>query len=93
MACPVRSIGEVAPHKHLKRCETHGIAWVEDGTTGTAVSAHPNISGTGRPRALYGKGARIVSCHGWAYNTSSGVIGGGDLDEIAVTACQCGGTH
>jgi hypothetical protein len=90
----VRTIG---PHAKLYRDRKTGIAWVEDGSSGTGHSAHPNIDATGSVRGMkakgwWGKNDRTVRSHGFIYNidifhTSD------DYDVIAARACQCGGNH
>jgi hypothetical protein len=100
MACNVQTIRTVRPYVTLKRCSIHGIAWVEDGTSGTASSAHPNMSNRHaslkpsrmRARNVYGRDARVVACHGWAYNTSDVIVRSAD-DKVAADACKCGGNH
>jgi hypothetical protein len=84
-------IRQIDKYTRLYRDNT-GLAWIENGHTGLGHSCHPNISDTGRPRIVYGKRARIVYSHGFAYNTDSVVVTD-PLDEIARKACQCGGSH
>lgn len=93
MACQVVTLRDIAPYKPLKRCTTHGVAWIEDGSTGTAVSVHPNSR---RGMAGY---ERPVTCHGWTFDTASlaTTFGGPgmatELEEIVRQACRCGGVH
>lgn len=95
--CTKVFLREVGPYKRLYRCQDHGIAWIEDGSAGIGISAHPNIdssaSAPGMVRLGYwGKDDVIVQCHGWKYNVSHSV-GSEELDEIARSECQCGGNH
>ena len=90
-------ISDVRPHITLHRCPRTGIAWVEDGTTGVAHSAHSNISATGsvrgmKARGYWDKADRTVRTHGFIYNISKAVVHD-ELDRIAAQHCQCGGTH
>jgi hypothetical protein len=91
MTCHITTVREVIGHGPLKRCTTHGIAWVEDGKTGTASSPHPN-TGTkaGSVRLGY---ERPVTCHGWTYETATRLGHNEKLTEIAANACRCGGVH
>lgn len=92
MGCKIDTVREIGPYKTLKRCSLHGIAFVQDFTTGQGHSAHPNVSASGNPAVVYGKDARIVRCHGWAYNTDR-ISVSDTLDDIARQECRCGGTH
>lgn len=88
---------EIRPHVRLFRDPVTGIAWVEDGTTGSAHSAHPNIHISGsvegmRDRGYWGRNERTVTCNGWIYNIDR-CVSDDELDEIARTHCQCGGNH
>lgn len=93
MACQMLTVRKVGEHQTLKRCVTHGIAIVEDGSLGGAHSAHANIqNGKRAAEEFYGPTSRIVVCHGWAYNTARVVVSD-EYDEMAREACHCGGTH
>lgn len=88
----------VRPYVELYRDPKTGIAWIEDGTSGTGLSAHPNISATGsirgmRDRGWWGKTDRTVKSHGWIYNIDK--VAGGDSpdDKLVRNACDCGGNH
>jgi uncharacterized protein YfiM (DUF2279 family) len=88
---------EIRPHVKLYRDPKTGIAWVEDGTSGTAASAHPNISASGsvsgmKRKGYWGKSDRTVRSHGFIYNIDRGACST-KLDEIARDACNCGGYH
>lgn len=90
-------IRQVRPYVKLYRDPQTGLAWVEDGTTGTGHSCHPNISSSGsvagmRRRGAWGKEDRTVRSHGFIYNIDRLVVSD-DLDEIARGACRCGGAH
>lgn len=87
----------IRPHVKLYRDPKTGIAWVEDGTTGTGHSCHPNIHATGSVRGMkqrghWGKHDRTVRSHGWIYNIDHSIVTG-DLDAIACAHCNCGGVH
>jgi hypothetical protein len=87
----------IRPYVKLYRDSKTGIAWVEDGTTGSGHSCHPNIFSTGsvrgmKQRGYWGKGDRTVRSHGWIYNIDH-VLVSGDLDKIACEYCNCGGRH
>lgn len=87
----------IRPHVKLYRDPKTGIAWVEDGTTGSGHSCHPNISSSGsvrgmKDRGYWGKHDRTVRSHGWIYNIDH-VSVSGELDEIARLHCRCGGAH
>ena len=86
---------EIAPYQRLYRDPQTGIAWVEDGTTGTGHSAHPNIDASGSIRGMKANGYWqkddvCVRSHGFIFNVSRRVISG-DLDQLAADACQCAG--
>jgi hypothetical protein len=91
-ACSIATVRKVGPHKTLRRCEVHGVAFVADGTAGIAHSAHPNVDASGNPRAVFGKDARVVRCNGFAYNTDDVIVSDVD-DQIAADNCRCGGRH
>lgn len=87
----------VRPHVKAYRDPKTGIAWVEDGTTGTGYSCHPNIDASGSVRGMKQRGHwyksdRTVRSHGFIYNIDRCVITS-DLDEIANAYCRCGGVH
>lgn len=97
MNCQIETIREIAPHKILKRCATHGIAFVADGTVGLGHSAHPNIDASGSVAGMKGRGYwlredKTVRCHGFIYNVSR-VITSDAEDEAALAECRCGGSH
>jgi hypothetical protein len=77
----------------LYRNDETGIAWVEDGTSGTGHSAHPNISATGsitgiRNLGYWKKDERCVRSHGFIYNIDRLSVSD-ELDEIAAQECRC----
>lgn len=81
----------------LYRDNKTGIAWVENGHTGSCHSAHPNIDGTGSVIGMKNLGywrynALIKRSHGTIYNISVCSVHD-SLDEIARQHCQCGGCH
>lgn len=88
---------QVTEHIALYRCSRTGIAWVEDGTTGSGHSAHANIDATGSVRGMKSRGYwrkddRTVRTHGAIYNIDSAVVTD-ELDQLATDWCQCGGKH
>jgi hypothetical protein len=88
---------ELRPHVRLCRDPKTGIAWIEDGTTGTAASCHSNISDTGSVRGMKMNGGwrqrdRTVRSHGFIFNIDT-VIVHNDDDRLAAQHCQCGGQH
>lgn len=90
----VRTIEE---HVELHFDERTGLAWVEDGRTGTGHSAHPNIDASGSVRGMkklghWGKDDVCVRSHGFVHNTSRLVVTS-EFDEIARQHCRCGGKH
>ena len=75
------------------RDDKTGIAWVEDGTTGSFHSCHPNIDVTGSAAGMkklgyWGKRDRVVKTNGFKYNVSKKCVND-DLDKIAEKYCQC----
>ena len=90
-------IMEIEPYVKLYRDTKTGIAWVEDGRTGSGHSAHPNISGTGSVRGMkdlgyWRKADRAVRSHGWIYNIDRSAVSDA-LDYLAMKNCRCGGKH
>lgn len=87
----------IRPHVKLYRNPRTGIAWVEDGTSGTGHSCHSNIDSSGsvsgmKSRGYWGKNDRTVRSNGWIYNIDRLSVSG-ELDEIARQHCRCGGVH
>lgn len=90
-------IKKIGPHAALYRDRKSGIAWVEDGTSGTGHSAHPNIDASGsvagmKRKGWWGKNDRTVRAHGFIYNIDI-LHTSDDYDVIAARACQCDGNH
>ena len=88
----------VRPHVTLHRCPRTGLAWVEDRTTGTATSAHPNISATGSVRGMKDRGywqrdAATLRTRGFIYNVSVTAPESTDDDRLALAECRCPGVH
>lgn len=84
------------PHLTLKVDDSTGLAWIEDTSSGTCHSAHPNISVTGNLRA-YKKRYGLQDCvfkrqRGFYHNTSYFVASSPE-DRIAASHCRCGGNH
>ena len=89
---------EVRAHVNLYRDPKTGIAWIEDGTSGTGLSAHPNIHASGsirgmRDRGWWGKKDRTVKSHGFIYNIDRSVGGDSADDKLVRNMCECGGNH
>mgnify|MGYP001560152951 CR=1 FL=1 len=92
---PKHRLLEIDPHRILVRDARTGIARVEDGTTGTAASCHPNIAQSGSIRGMKQRGywdrhARTVRAFGFVYNIDE-VVCSDELDDIARAFCWCGG--
>lgn len=90
-------IKEIKPYIELHRCPRTGIAWVENGSTGTGHSAHPSICSTGsvkgmKNRGYWNKEDQAVKTSGYIYNISRSFVSD-EYDEIARQHCQCGGNH
>lgn len=90
----IKKLGE---YQTLYRNPLTGIAWVENGSTGCAHSAHPNIDATGsvrgmKSRGYWGKEDRCVRSNGAIYNISICTVHD-DLDQVAADHCHCGGNH
>jgi hypothetical protein len=88
-----RLIKEVKPYTNLYIDDNTGIAWIEDGSTGTGHSVHPNIDVTGsvrgmKDRGYWGKNDKVVRSHGWQYNISK-FVASDELDNIVADYCQC----
>lgn len=86
-------IKEIAPHKTLYRCSITGIAWVEDGSSGTGHSAHANIHKTGSVQGMkrqkYWKHMdRVERTNNFIYNIDTLIISD-ELDQIAADHCLC----
>jgi hypothetical protein len=86
----------VRPHVKLYRDPKTGIAWVEDGTSGSGHSCHPNISASGsvagmKKKGWWGRDDKTVRSHGFIYNVDVLSIGRDDLAELACEHCRCGG--
>jgi hypothetical protein len=82
----------------LYRDDSTGIAWLEDGTSGTGTSAHPSIHGTGsvrgmKDRGYWGKDDRTVRSHGFLYNIDQPIHPRSADDRLVQQACRCGGHH
>jgi hypothetical protein len=94
MACKMELVRELDEGGiRIKRCVTHGIAVVEDGSS--AITAHPNIHGSGsvagmRDRGWWDGTDVTVRCHGWIYNVSQ-IVGASEMDKLAQEECRCGG--
>jgi hypothetical protein len=90
---------KVDEHTRIYRDTRNGIAWVEDGRSGTGHSCHPNIDRTGsvrlkKARGDWDKKDRVVESHGFKYNIDVCLVSENDpLDALARAHCLCGGRH
>lgn len=88
-------IKTVGPHARLYRDSESGIAWIEDGSTGLAYSAHSNIDETGSVTGMKSLGRwrkqdRTVNCHGFIYNIDTFAVDPNNSYEvIAANECMC----
>ncbi len=90
-------IKEIEPNIELHKCNRTGIAWIENGRTGSGHSAHPNIDASGsvlgmKKLGYWGKEDITVRTHGYIYNISKCAVTD-KYDQIAMNYCQCGGKH
>lgn len=90
-------IQQVSEHVTLYRDSRTGIAWVENGSTGGAHSAHANIDRSGSIRGMVRLGYwkesdRKVRCGGAIYNIDT-LVTTDDYDCLAADNCHCGGKH
>lgn len=88
---------QIGAHTALYRNNETGIAFVTDGSTGCAHSAHPNIDESGsvegmKSKGYWSKSDRAVLSDGYIYNIDRSVVDDA-LDQIAKNACLCGGVH
>jgi hypothetical protein len=86
-------VRELKQHVELHRCDRTGIAWVQDGRTGSGHSAHPNIDTTGSVRGMkklgyWNQKDRIRKTHGYQYNIDK-FVASHELDKIAADNCRC----
>ena len=88
-------VREIEKHINLYKDDKSGIAWIEDGTTGTGISVHPNIDSSGsirgmKDRGYWGKKDRTVRSHGWIYNIDKFVCDKNNrLEMIVADECMC----
>ncbi len=90
---------EIAPYKKLYRDDITGIAWVEDGSSGCAISIHPNIDDSGSVKGMknlgyWDKADRTVRSHGFIYNIDHSFIptekgSWYDMKRIVADECRC----
>jgi hypothetical protein len=93
----IEELGEVGPYARLRRDRKTGIAWVEDGRTGTGHTCHPNIASSGSVTGMkrlghWKKTDRTVRSHGFIYNIDH-CSTSMPYDKVARDACRCGGVH
>jgi len=90
-----RKFKEIGQYKTLYRDDKTGIAWIEDGTTGTEISVHANIDTSGSVRGMKNLGYwkrkdRTVRSHGFVYNVDIFVCNT-PYEKIVAAACRCVG--
>ena len=90
-----RLIKNVEEYVNLYIDDATGIAWIENGKTGSGHSCHPNIDKTGSVRGMkklgfWGKNDMIVRSNGYQYNVTRLVVGD-KYDEIVAYHCKCEG--
>ena len=88
-----RFIKDVKPYCPLFIDDKTGIAWIENGSTGTGHSVHPNIDITGSVSGMkklgyWDKSDIVVRSHGYHYNISKFVCSD-ELDKIVADYCRC----
>lgn len=71
---------EIEKHINLYRDDKSGIAWIEDGTTGTGVSVHPNIDSSGSVRGMKDRGY-------WGKKDRTILKGGNKMEKITLDMC------
>ena len=91
-------VQEVRPYVKLYRDPKTGVAWIEDGRSGTGLAAHPSIDATGSIRGMkdhgwWGKKDRTVRSHGFIYNIDQAAGGESADDKLVRNMCDCGGNH
>ncbi len=87
-------IQQLNQNQSLHQNPKTGITWVEDKSTGSAHSCHPNIHASGSPSGMKKLGYWqntdwIIKSDGYYYNLSSIVISN-KLNAIAAENCRCG---
>lgn len=86
-------IKDLGRYKTLWRDSRTGLAWVDNGSTGTRHTCHANIDRTGSVAGMkklgyWASDAVTVRCAGGIYNLDTMVISD-ELDQIAADACRC----
>lgn len=89
-------IRQINEYQALYRDTSNGIAWIEDGDTGCAISVHANIDASGSVRGMkqlgyWKKDARTVRSHGFIYNIDTLVYDDkNELEKLlADYECKC----
>lgn len=85
---------DIKPYVTLYRDPDTGIAWIEDGETGTGISVHPSIDDSGSLAGMrklhWGDTAKVVRFRGFYYNLSSFVAQkDSKYDQIVANECRC----
>lgn len=88
-------IRKIEEHVNVYRDDKNGIAWIEDGRTGSRISVHSNIDSSGSVSGMkklgyWKKSDRTIKSHGWIYNIDSFVCDKeNDLEMIVADECRC----
>ena len=90
-------IKEIKKHANLYTCPRTGLAWIENGTTGTKHTLHANIYDSGSVRGMkqsgyWRKEDRTVKTNGFIYNVDT--MCNDDNEEFNFYLkkyCQCPG--
>lgn len=90
-------IRKIEEHVILYRDDKTGIAWIEDGKTGSEISVHSNINVSGNVSGMknlgyWRKKDRTVRSHSRIYNIDSFVYDKENkLEMIVADECRCQG--
>ena len=88
-------VREIKQYVKLYRDTETGIAWIEDGTAGIAISVHANIHASGNVGAMKKRGSwrqndRTRRCGGFVYNIDSLIYDKfNELERIVADECMC----
>lgn len=89
-------IRQINEYQALYRDTSNGIAWIEDGSTGTGISIHSSIDSSGSIRGMkkigyWRKSDRTIRSHGFIYNIDTlSYDKNNALERMLVSAeCKC----
>ena len=89
-------IRQINEYQALYRDTSNGIAWIEDGSTGTGISIHSSIDSSGSIRGMkncgyWRKSDRTIRNHGFIYNIDTlSYDKNNALERMLVSAeCKC----